>query len=57
MGCVIDRNGDYEIEMGFSHHFNINDIMNELLEKANEFYDGQKVRCDGKTLIKIKYNE
>lgn len=57
MGCVIDRNGDYEIEMGFSHHFNINNIMDELLEKANEFNNGQKVRCDGKTLIKIKNNE
>jgi hypothetical protein len=50
MGCVIDRNGNYEIEMGFSHHFNINDIMNELLEKASHFEDGQKVKCFGRTL-------
>ena len=50
MGCTIDRKGNYEIEMGFSHHFNINDIMNELLEKASHFEDGQKVQCFGRTL-------
>lgn len=50
MGCKIDRNGNYEIEVGFSHHFNINDIMNELLEKANCFSDGGKVKCFGRTL-------
>ena len=50
MGCKIDRNGDYEIHMGFSHHFNINDIMNELLEKASHFEDGQKVKCLGRNL-------
>ena len=53
MGCNIDRNGDYEIEMGFSHHFNINDIMNELLGKANQFKDGQKVKCFGRTLSAV----
>jgi hypothetical protein len=50
MNCVIDRNGNYEIEVGFSHHFNINDIMNELLEKASRFDDGQKLMCFGRTL-------
>ena len=50
MCCEIDRNGNYEIEMGFSHHFNINDIMNELLEKASHFEDGKKVKCFGRTL-------
>ena len=53
MGCEIDRNGNYEIEMGFSHHFNINDIMNELLEKASHFEDGQKVKCFGRTLSAV----
>lgn len=51
MNCTIDRNGDYSIEMGFTHHFNINDIMNELLDKADDFEDGQKVVCRGKTLM------
>lgn len=50
MNCSIDRNGDYNIEMGFSHHFNINDIMTELLEKASCFDDGQRVKCFGRTL-------
>ena len=50
MECNIDRNGDYDVEVGFSMHFNINDIMNELLEKANNFEDGQKVKCNGRML-------
>ncbi len=50
MGCKIDRNGNYDIEVGFSMHFNINDIMNELLEKASHFEDNQKVKCFGRTL-------
>jgi len=50
MDCRIGRNGDYSIDVGFSMHFNINDIMNELLEKASHFEDGQKVKCFGRTL-------
>ena len=56
MGCSIDRNGDYKIEMGFSHHFNINDIMNELLEKANQFEDGEKVVCLGRGILTTNKN-
>ena len=50
MNCNIDRNGDYKIKMGFSMHFNINDIMDELLEKASHFSDGQSVKCFGREL-------
>lgn len=50
MECSIDENGNYEIDMGFSHKFNIEDIMNELLEKANQFQNNQKVKCNGRTL-------
>ena len=50
MGCKINRDGNYDIEVGFSMHFNINDIMNELLEKASHFEDNQKVKCFGRTL-------
>lgn len=53
MGCNIDRNGNYEIEMGFSLHFNIDDIIDELLEKASYFEDGQKVKCFGRTLSAV----
>ena len=52
--CKIDRNGNYEIKMGFSHYFNINDIMNELLKKASHFEDGQKVKCFGRNLSAIE---
>ena len=50
MQCKIDRNGDYEIEMGWDFHFNVNDIMNDLLEKASKFEDGQKLKCFGRIL-------
>ena len=50
MNCNIDRDGDYKIKMGFSMHFNVNDIMDELLEKANYFSDGQSVKCFGRKL-------
>jgi diaminopimelate epimerase len=53
MKCKIDRNGDYEIEMGWGFHFNINDIMNELLDKASKFDVGQKVKCFGRELTAI----
>ena len=53
MRCKIDRNGDYEIEMGFSHHFNINDVMTELLDKANQFSDGERVSCFGRKLTSL----
>lgn len=52
MNTVIDRRGNYSIEMGFSHHFNINDIMNELLQKASVFEHGDEVVCFGKNLTK-----
>ncbi len=53
MGCKIDRNGDYEIEMGWGFHFNINGIMNELIDKASKFDVGQKVKCFGRELTAI----
>ena len=52
MGCKIDRNGDYHVNIAWGFHFNINDIMNELLEKASQFDDGDKVKCFGRTLSK-----
>ena len=56
MKCKIDRKGDYHIDLawGFHFHFNINDIMNELIEKADQFNDGQKVKCFGRTLTKLE---
>lgn len=51
MNCKIDRIGDYNINIAWGMHFNINDIMNELLEKADKFEDGQKVKCFGRKLF------
>lgn len=53
MNCKIDENGNYEVKVGFSMQFNINDIINELLEKANKFNDGDKVKCFGRELSLI----
>jgi diaminopimelate epimerase len=53
MNCVINSDGSYEVEMGFTHKFNINDIVDELITKASQFEDGQKVRCMGITLYEI----
>lgn len=50
MKCKIDRNGDYKVTVGFEFAFNINDIADELIEKASYFEDGQKVRCYGRKL-------
>lgn len=56
MGCKIDKNGNYEINIGFIHSFNINNIMNELLQKAEYFEDGQRVRCFGRELNILEEN-
>ena len=53
MGCKIDNDGNYNIEMGFKHKFNVNDIIKELVRKANCFNDGQKVKCNGRTLTAV----
>lgn len=53
MKCKVERNGDYKVTIGFEFAFNINDIANELIEKANKFEDGQKVRCYGRKLYKL----
>jgi len=54
MMCKINRNGDYQIDIAWGFHFNINDIMNELLDKASVFNDGDRVKCFGRTLTLIK---
>jgi len=52
MGCKVDENGNYRVDIAWEFVFNINDIMNELLEKASQFEDGDKVQCFGRTLSK-----
>jgi hypothetical protein len=50
MNTTIDRNGDYEIDIAWGFHFNINDIIDELLEKASRFNDGDRVICRGREI-------
>jgi diaminopimelate epimerase len=54
MNCKVDENGDFDVNIAWGFHFNINDIMNELLEKASQFNAGDKLKCQGRTLTKIE---
>lgn len=53
MECKIDENGLYTINFFGKFTFDINIIVEELLEKANKFQDHQKVRCLGTELFTI----
>lgn len=50
MNCEIGKDGKYTVIMGKEFTFNINDQIEELLEKASHFKDGEKVKCFGRTL-------
>ena len=50
MDCKIDDDGKFSITIFKSFDFNINDIVDELIEKASKFNDGQIVKCIGKDL-------
>jgi hypothetical protein len=54
MNCKIDRNGDYSIDIAWGFHFNVNEIMKELIEKASQFEVGDKIKCFGRKLTKIE---
>lgn len=56
MKISIEDDGKYKVELndGFGMEFDINDIMNELIEKANCFNSGQKVKCVGRNLFKLE---
>lgn len=53
MKCKIDSFGSYVVRIGFDMKFNINDIIDELLEKASKFEDGQKLYCKGRDLFPV----
>lgn len=55
MRCEVSGNGDFEINFANSISFkkNINVIVDDLLNKASKFNDGQKVRCFNKTVYAI----
>lgn len=54
MNCVVDGAGYYNVGVDFKMSFNINETVDELLEKASHFKDGQKVKCFGKILTLIE---
>lgn len=51
--CKVNENGDYIIDLGFQFKFNINNLIEELIEKANRFENGDKLICKGRNLTKI----
>lgn len=58
MDCVIDDyTGNFEIEVGFPMSFNLFKMIEELIEKANEFQIGDIVKCYGRNLIKTTEKE
>lgn len=54
MNCKVDANGNFDVKIAWGFHFNINDIMNELIKKASKFEEGDKLKCFGRTLAKIE---
>lgn len=52
METSISDDGNYKVELNddWGMSFNIDNIVDELLEKANCFDDGQKVKCTGRNL-------
>lgn len=56
MECKVDENDKYSIYVSNAPHgflFDVNLLLDELIEKANKFNDGDKVRCVGRKLTKI----
>lgn len=53
MNCKIDMDGNFDVNIGFIMHFNVDDIVDELLEKASCFECNKKIKCLGRTL---RYN-
>jgi len=52
MKCVVNNDGSFKVNLGegWEMDFNINDILSELISKAEVFDDGDKVICRGRIL-------
>lgn len=57
MNCTVNDNGNYSINFGggINMEFNINDILNELIDKASKFKDGELATCRGRSIT--SYNK
>ena len=55
MNCTVDSEGNYEVDLGeeWGMKFNINEILVELIDKAEKFEDSDKVICRGRDLTKV----
>ena len=53
MNCEIDEDGNFDVDIAWGFNFNINEIVDELLGKAEQFEDDDKVKCVGRILTKI----
>ena len=55
MNCVVNDDGSYTVDLGegWVMKFNINDILTELTNKAENFEDGEKVICRGRILTSV----
>ena len=54
MDCVVDELGNYIVDFGegWGFDFNVNDMVDELIEKASNFEHGDKLICKGRKIWK-----
>ncbi len=52
MNCAVNHDGSYTVNLGgeWNMKFNINELLNELINKAEKFNDSDKVSCKGRVL-------
>lgn len=53
MQCVVDSNGNFKVDLFDTFEFNINIIIDELLENASKFDIGEKLICCGRKLNSV----
>ncbi len=53
MKCKIMEDGKYKVDIAFGFVFDIEQIIDELIKKANQFEDGQEVKYYGRTITAI----
>lgn len=50
MKCNVGSDGNFTIKYGIDMTFNIDDIVNEIINKAHSYQDGEKVSCFGRKI-------
>lgn len=54
MKCAVDKYGNYTVEILPDVTFNLHEIVNELLEKASSFDEGDNLVCLGRNVSKAE---